>query len=84
MKSLKDFKKFAVSQKIASNVSGGAVAPIDGDDDNHGGGGGNAGGGTRTLYCCKNCNTALCGYNAWTVKMACLNSTNPGALVVCN
>lgn len=83
MKNLKDFKKFVISQKVASVISGGNVPPFDDDDNPGGGGGGNGGSSGLTVYCCRSCDSGICGTNAKSVQLQCLN-TGSSRIVPCS
>ncbi|WP_291722260.1 hypothetical protein [Bernardetia sp.] len=64
MKTLKNFKKFAINNKQASIISGGSIPLDGGGNDGGGSGGGSGSNGTTALYCCGGepggvCDTAL-------------------------
>lgn len=74
MKNLKDFKKFAISNKDKSTISGGLI-PLPGE----GGEGGNNNGGSYTppMYCCGGDPSSICGAQIHYVKVYCRTSNLP-------
>ncbi len=73
MKNLKNFKKFAISQKTASIVSGGKDTPNEVNG---------AWGGSGTRYCCMDCQSLICGTNAKSVHIQCLDAQAPNRAIV--